>query len=101
MYENFTLEAITSYLQEKGYTSPFDITKEDLDAIPTSIILENGSHPVSGDVIYIYVPSNIKFSVTDLLQNKFEFTEGETKNTTEDGVYYLLTDVSDVYLNVG
>lgn len=101
IYEIFTWEAIQTYLSEKSYEQIFDITKEELTERPTSIVLENGSHTVSGDVIYIYVPSDIRFSVTDLLQNAFEFVEGETKHTTDDGVYYLLTDVSDVYLNVG
>lgn len=101
VYENFTLEAITSYLQEKGYTSPFEITKEDLDAIPTSIILENGSHPaLDFNYGYVFVPTGVGFTVLDLLGNQFEFVEGETKHTTSDGVYYLLVQMTNVTINI-
>lgn len=101
VYKNFTLEEITAYLQEKSYTSPFDITKEDLNAIPTSIILENGSHPgLDFDYGYVFVPTGVGFTVIDLLGNQFEFVEGETKHTTSDGVYYLLAQMTNVTINI-
>ena len=101
MYKDFTLEEITAYLQEKSYTSPFDITKEDLDAIQTSIILEDGTHPaLDFNYGYIFVPAGVGFTVLDLLGNQFEFVEGETKHTTNDGVYYLLIQMTNVTINI-
>ena len=99
--KNFTLEEISAYLQEKGYTAPFEITKEDLDAIPISIILETGSHPaLDFDYGYVFVPIGVGFTVIDLLGNQFEFVEGETKHITSDGVYYLLTQMTNVTINI-
>lgn len=100
VFDTFTWDSIMSYLQDKSYETPFDITKQDLMDSETSVILENGSHTVSGEVIYTFVPNGVNFSVTDLLGNPFEFVEGESKKTDDDGVYYIITDASNVNLNV-
>ena len=101
VYEIFTWLSITTYIEDKEYTSIFDINVDELKARETSIILENGTHPISSaEVLYIFVPTNVGFSVTDSLNNEFDFTEGEDKHTTENGIYYLLTDVTDINLNI-
>lgn len=101
VYENFTIEGLTEYLSEQGYESPFEITSEKLEARETAVTLEKGSYTnLDFDAGYVFVPSGVQFSVVDLLGNVIEFTEGETKHTTDNGVYYLLVSITNVTINV-
>lgn len=104
VYNNFTLETLSAFMNEKGYTSPFEITQEDLNSMPSAVSLEPGVYDKQYfDVIYIFIPTGISFDIVDFNNTSIlnNFVEGETKKTTTDGVYYFYTEgMSNVTIKI-
>lgn len=104
VYNNFTLETLSAFMNEKGYTSPFEITQEDIKSIPSAVTLEKGIYDKQYfDVIYMFVPTGISFDIVDFNNTSIinNFVEDETKKTTTDGVYYFYTEgLSNVTIKI-